>query len=144
MEKEIIKNFSIFLRSNKAESGPPLSTVLGNAGVNTVKFVKDFNEYTQDLPDYFLLIINIIVLYDKTYLFDFKKPTLSFLLRIISFEKEFLIKGSGGFVSEKYNVIKVDDIIYISYFKYGFFDINTLKLILGTINSMNLYVIEAV
>src|SRR5688572_728727 len=99
MEKEIIKNFNIFLCLNKVESGPTLSTILGNFGINTVKFVKDFNDYTADLPDYFLLIVNITIFNDKTYLFDFNEPTLSFLLRVISFEKDFLIKGSGGFIS---------------------------------------------
>src|SRR5215467_13391542 len=121
MEKEIKKNFNIFLRSNKVESGPPLSTILGNFGINTVKFVKDFNDYTIDLPDYFLLIVNISILNDKTYLFNLNEPTLSFLLRFISFEEDFLIKGSGGYISQKYKVIKLDDIILISYIKYGYF-----------------------
>src|SRR5215467_11083241 len=143
MDKEIIKKFKIFLRSNKVESGPPLSTILGNLGVSTVKFVKDFNEYTIDLPDYFLLVINITVFNDKTYIFDFCEPALSFLLRIISFEKDFLEKGSGGYITQQYKVIKIDDIILISYFKYGFFNIDTLKLILGTLNSMDLYVVKA-
>ena len=142
MDKEIIKSFSIFLRSNKVESGPPLSTILGNFGINTVKFVKDFNDYTQDLPDYFLLVVNVNIFNDKTYLFYLNEPSTSFLLRVVSFEKEFLIKGSGGFIAQNYKVIKVSDIILISFFKYGFFTVRTLKLILGTVKSMDLYVIE--
>lgn len=142
MDKEILKMFSLFLRSNKVESGPPLSTILGNFGINTVKFVKDFNDYTKDLPDYFLLVINVTIFNDKTYLFSLNEPTVSFLLRVISTEKDFLIKGSGGYIAQPYKVIKIDDIILISFFKYGFFNINTLKLILGTIQSMDLYVVE--
>ncbi|MGZ8886842.1 MAG: hypothetical protein ACXW1A_01075 [Nitrososphaeraceae archaeon] len=142
MNSEILKNFSIFLRSNKVESGPPLSTILGNFGINTVKFVKDFNDYTKDLPDYFLLIIYVTVYNDKTYSFDFSEPNVSLLLRLMSFEKDFLVKGSGGYRPQNYKVIKIEDIIYISFFKYGCFNNNTLSLILGTINSMNLYVIE--
>ena len=142
MDSEIIKNFSIFLRSNKVESGPPLSTVLGNFGINTVKFVKDFNDYTQDLPDYFLLIINITIYNDKTYSFDFNEPNISLLLRLMSFDKDFLVKGSGGYIPKSFKVIKYTDIIYISFFKYGYFNNNTLSTILGTINSMDLYVIE--
>lgn len=142
MDKEVLKMFSIFLRSNKVESGPPLSTILGNFGINTVKFVKDFNEYTKDLPDYFLLVVTVIIFNDKTYLFALNEPSTSFLLRVISSEKDFLIKGSGGYIAQKYKVIKIDDIILISFFKYGFFNVNTLKLILGTIQSMDLHVIE--
>jgi len=142
MDSEILKNFSIFLRSNKVESGPPLSTILGNFGINTVKFVKDFNDYTKDLPDYFLLIIYVTVYNDKTYSFNFSEPNVSLLLRLMSFEKDFLVKGSGGYRPQTYKVIKLEDIIYISFFKYGYFNNNTLSLILGTINSMDLYVIE--
>lgn len=142
MDREILKIFSIFLRANKVESGPPLSTILGNFGINTVKFVKDFNDYTKDLPDYFLLVINVTIFNDKTYIFSFDEPSVSFLLKVISIEKEFLIKGSGGYITEKYKVIKIDDIILVSFFKYGFFNVTTLKLILGTIQSMDLHVIE--
>lgn len=142
MDKEILKMFSIFLRSNKVESGPPLSTILGNFGINTVKFVKDFNDYTKDLPDYFLLVISVTIFNDKTYIFSLNQPSISFLLRVISSEKDFLIKGSGGYISQKYKVIKTNDIILISFFKYGFFNVTTLKLILGTIQSMDLYVVE--
>jgi len=139
---EIVKTFSIFLRSNKVESGPPLSTILGNLGINTVKFVKDFNEYTVDLPDYFQVVVYITIYNDKTYSFDLTKPTVSLLLRLVTIEKDFLIKGSGGYIPQKYKIIKVDDIILISFFKYGFFNLRTLNIILGTLNSMDLYVVE--
>lgn len=93
MDIEVLKNFSIFLRSNKVESGPPLSTILGNFGINTVKFVKDFNDYTSDLPDYFLLIVNVTIYNDKSYSFSVSEPTVSLLLRLASFEKDFLVRG---------------------------------------------------
>ena len=31
----------LFVRSQMADSGPPLGTVLGNLGINAVKFCKD-------------------------------------------------------------------------------------------------------
>lgn len=31
----------IYVRSNGAETGPPLGTILGNLGVNSAKFCKD-------------------------------------------------------------------------------------------------------
>jgi len=142
MDIEVLKNFSIFLRSNKVESGPPLSTILGNFGINTVKFVKDFNDYTSDLPDYFLLIVNVTIYNDKTYFFSFSEPSLSLLLRLASIEKDFLVAGSGGYISTKYRAVCVDDIILVSFFKFGFFDEYTLKNILAVINSMGLYVVE--
>jgi ribosomal protein L11 len=142
MDIEILKNFTIFLRANKVESGPPLSTILGNFGINTVKFVKDFNDYTSDLPDYFLLVVNVTIYNDKTYSFWLSEPTISLLLRVVSFEKEFLVKGSGGYISNKYRVIHINDIVLISIFKFEVFDEHALKTILGIVNSMGLYVVK--
>jgi len=142
MDIEILKKFTIFLRSNKVESGPPLSTILGNFGINTVKFVKDFNDYTSDLPDYFLLVVNVTIYNDKTYSFWLSEPTISLLLRLVSLEKDFLVKGSGGYISTKYRIIYVDDIIMISIFKFGSFNEHALKIILGIVNSMGLYVVK--
>jgi len=144
MDIEVVKKFSIFLRSNKVESGPPLSTILGNFGINTVKFVNDFNDYTKELPDYFLLVIHVVIYTDKTYSFDIAEPTVALLLRLVCVEKDFLVKGSGGYISNKYKAVCVDDLILISVFKFGFFNECTLKTILAILNSMDLYVVEKI
>jgi large subunit ribosomal protein L11 len=143
MDKEIVKTFSISLRSSKVESGPPLSTILGNFGINTVKFVKDFNEFTKDLPDYFLLVVVINIYNDKSYDFLLKEPSISLLLRLVSFDKDFLVKGSGGYRPFKYKVIFLHDIFLISFFKFGCCNEKTLRLVLGTVQSMNLNVITS-
>jgi len=143
MEKEIIKTFSIFLRSSKVESGPPLSTILGNFGINTVKFVKDFNEFTKELPDYFLLVVIINVYNDKSYNFLLNEPSVSLLLRLLSFEKNFLVKGSGGYRPLKYKVILLNDIYLISFFKFKKCDDQTLRYIVGTIQAMDLNVVSS-
>jgi large subunit ribosomal protein L11 len=143
MDKEIIKTFSITLRSGKVESGPPLSTILGNFGINTVKFVKDFNEFTKDLSDYFLLMVVINVYNDKSYEFLLKEPSMSLLLRLVSFDKDFLVKGSGGYRPFKYKVILLSDIFLISFFKFGYCNDQSLRLIIGTIQAMGLNVITS-
>ena len=39
-----------FLTSHAAEPVPPLGTILGNLGVNTVKFCEEFNIFSKNLP----------------------------------------------------------------------------------------------
>lgn len=41
MFKSKKKNLIIYIYAQTAESGPPLGTILGNLGINTVKFCKD-------------------------------------------------------------------------------------------------------
>lgn len=134
--------FSMKLRANSLESGPPLSTILGNYGVNTIKFCKEFNEFTQDLPNYFLVEVEIIIYVDKTYNFKVNQPTVTLLLKLVSFDSDILIKGSGGYRPQKIRAIKIQDIYLISKFKFGYIDLNTITQIMGTIFSMNLYVIK--
>lgn len=142
MTKDLNRCFSISLRSGKIESGPPLSTILGNFGITTVKFVKEFNEFTNDLPDYFLLEIVIYVYNDRTYSFIVKEPNLSLFLKLASFDKNFLVKGSGGYRPQKYRVIKLNDIITIAFLKFNVCDNRTLKLVFSTAFSLGFYVIK--
>jgi len=66
MSQEIIKVFSLNLRMGQIEAGPPLSTILGNFGINTVKFCKELNEFTNLLPNFFVLEVKIIINSDKS------------------------------------------------------------------------------
>jgi len=71
---------SIILHSQGAEAAPPLGTVLGNLGVNAVKFSKEFNEFTSELPKYFKIRVLITVYENKTVTFKTKMPTTGFIL----------------------------------------------------------------
>ena len=75
----------IFIRSQTAESGPPLGTVLGNLGINATKFCKDFNDFTKDLPSYFLLKVKIVILEDRSFNFFVFLPTTGFILSFLKF-----------------------------------------------------------
>lgn len=60
-DKDIKYIKKCFLMSQKAEAVPPLGTILGNIGVNTIKFCDEFNIYTKDLSNYFLLKVIILI-----------------------------------------------------------------------------------
>lgn len=137
---DIIK-FSMFLRAGKVESGPPLSTILGNFGVNTVNFCKEFNEFTKILPNYFLVEVIIIINNDKTYKFFIKEPSVSFLLKLVSFKYEILDKGSGGYKIKNIKVIRLKDIYLISFFKFNNFKFTNLKIICGIVVSSRYFIV---
>jgi len=71
---------TLYIRANKAQTGPPLGTILGNIGVATVKFVKEFNEFTNTLPDYFLLGVKKIVKKNKSFTFFITMPSIGVIL----------------------------------------------------------------
>jgi|ERR1700761_188488 len=139
-EKSTIK-FSMFLRSKTVDSGPPLSTILGNHGVNTIAFCKEFNEFTKELPNYFLLEVVIIINSDRTYSFSIKEPTAAFLLKLVVKKIEIFKKGSGGLKVDYIKVISLKDIYLISNFKYNSFDNICLKNICSILASSHYFIV---
>lgn len=85
-----------YIRAKSAESGPPLGTTLGNIGVNAIKFCKDFNEFTSELPSYFLLKVEINVFENKSYIFSIFLPSIGYFISIL--KKEEIIKDKNGFI----------------------------------------------
>jgi ribosomal protein L11 len=134
--------FSIYLRMGSVESGPPLSTILGNFGINTVKFVKDLNEFTSELPTYFLLVVNVVINSDKTYIFELSEPSVTQLLRILSKKKQIYILAQGGLKTIDIKVINIKDLYFICYTKFGNFDDSSFRMLYGSICSLDMYIDE--
>lgn len=83
---EVKHRLQLYIQSQKADAAPPLGTVLGNLGVNTVNFCKEFNSYTADLPEYFTVAVHIQVLSNRTYRFTLGRLPLGPLLPLLSKE----------------------------------------------------------
>src|SRR5450432_4062866 len=83
----ILHTVTIFLRAKMAESGPPLGTILGNLGINTIKFCNEFNDFTKDLPSYFLLKVKILILEDKSVSFTVNLPSIGKLIGLLKFDR---------------------------------------------------------
>jgi len=132
--------FSIYLRMGSVESGPPLSTILGNFGINTIKFVKDLNEFTSDLPTYFLLVVNVAINSDRTYKFDINEPSVTQFLRILSYKKQIFVLSQGGFKTIDIKVINIKDLYFISKVKFNNYNDSSLRMLYGSISSLDMYI----
>jgi large subunit ribosomal protein L11 len=131
MKDDII--LTIYIRAGQAESGPPLGTVLGNIGVQTVKFCKEFNDFTKDLPSYFLLKVKIIVNENKNFTFSVKEPSLGFIISLL--KKEEKIKKMDGSEYSFYFIL-LEDLIKLAKFKFPNIDLQrSIKIIKGSLYS---------
>ena len=140
-EKQNSINFSMFLRTKNVDSGPPLSTILGNFGVNTIAFCKEFNEFTKELPNYFLLEVSININGDRTYNFNLKEPTAAFLLKLVVKKTEIFKKGSGGLKMDYIKIIKLLDIYLICLFKFNSFENSCLKNVCSILSSSHYFIV---
>jgi len=135
---EVSHTIEIFLRSHMAESGPPLGTVLGNIGVNAIKFCKEFNDFTLELPSYFFLKVKILVFIDKNYSFSIFLPSLGFFLSILKFERV-VVKYGRNFTE---NCISTKSVVQLAKLKFPYLNLKiSVPIICGTVRSANLIIV---
>lgn len=121
--KVILVKLKIYLNAGEAKATPPLGPLLGQYGVNTVQFCKEFNSYTEGFLSFFTnggeddnikpfeLIVDIFIYDDRKFSFEVGKPSISFLLRILSNVDKGNPKGSRYFISRS-------DLVKVALFKY--------------------------
>jgi ribosomal protein L11 len=90
---EIKNKLNIYILAQQADAGPPLGTILGNLGVNSTNFCKEFNSYTQDLPNFLTLSVTIHVFNNKSYKFFINELPLGKLVSLFKTEKITEIQG---------------------------------------------------
>jgi len=125
--------------SNKAVPTPPLGTILGNLGVNTINFCDEFNNYTKNLPNYFLVQVKISIFENKSFKFLTKKSPTGFLINLLKFEKKIKIVYFDRLHEKIIFCINSEDVIKLALFKFPKLNLNkAILIILGTIRSMDI------
>jgi large subunit ribosomal protein L11 len=128
--------------SNKAEPVPPLGTILGNIGVNTIKFCDEFNIFTKNLPVYFLLKVTIYIFENRTFKFSMKAPSTGFLLNLLKFDKKVKVKVHDRIHEKTISCISMQDVLKIALFKFKNLDLEkSVPVVWGSVKSFNLIVV---
>jgi large subunit ribosomal protein L11 len=135
--KDNIK-LTLYIKAGQAESGPPLGTILGNIGVQTVKFCKDFNDFTKELPIYFLLKVKILIAENKSFIFNIELPSIGFIISLL--KKEEKVKKKDGTIFFFY-YINFEDLIKLAKFKFPHFDLKrSISIIKGNLHSSKIQI----
>lgn len=80
MAKKVIKMVKLQVPAGKATPAPPVGPALGQAGVNIMAFVKDFNERTAAQVG-LIIPVEITVFEDRSFTFITKTPPAAVLLK---------------------------------------------------------------
>jgi large subunit ribosomal protein L11 len=107
-----------FLLAGQAEPAPPLGTILGNLGVNTLKFCEEFNNITSKLPSYFFVKVIIYIYENRSFSFKINIPSLGYFLNLLKFEKKIKVKYFDRYHDKNIMCIKLKDLIQIAIFKF--------------------------
>lgn len=142
LDKDVKYIKKCYLMSQKAEAVPPLGTILGNIGVNTIKFCEEFNNFTKDLPNYFPLKVVIYIYENKTFKFSINKPSSTHLMNLLKFDKKIKVYIKNSLQDKILYCIRLKDLIQIAFFKFPKLNIEkSMPLILGTARSAGLYIV---
>ena len=80
MPKKVVKMVKLQVPAGKATPAPPVGPALGQAGVNIMGFVKEFNERTAQQAG-LIIPVEITVFEDRSFTFVCKTPPAAVLLK---------------------------------------------------------------
>ena len=140
MPKKVIKMVKLQVPAGKATPAPPVGPALGQAGINIMAFVKDFNARTEKQAG-LIIPVEITVFEDRSFTFITKTPPAAVLLK----KAAGIDKASGEPNKNKVATIKRDKVKEIAETKMK--DLNAadveaaMRMVEGTARSMG-FVVE--
>lgn len=141
MAKKISKVVKLQVAAGKATPAPPVGPALGQAGVNIMAFVKDFNDRTAKQVG-LIIPVEITVFEDRSFTFICKTPPAAVLLK----KAAGLEKASGEPNKNKVGKVTKAQVKEIAETKMPDLNANTveaaMRLIEGTARSMGIEVID--
>lgn len=141
MAKKISKVVKLQVAAGKATPAPPVGPALGQAGVNIMAFVKDFNDRTAKQVG-LIIPVEITVFEDRSFTFICKTPPAAVLLK----KAAGLEKASGEPNKNKVGKVTKAQVKEIVETKMPDLNANTveaaMRLIEGTARSMGIEVVD--
>ena len=139
MAKKVVKMVKLQVPAGKATPAPPVGPALGQAGVNIMAFVKDFNQRTAKQAG-LIIPVEITVFEDRSFTFITKTPPAAVLLK----KAAGIESGSGEPNKKKVATISRDKVREIAESKMQ--DLNAAsveaatRMVEGTARSMGIVV----
>ena len=141
MAKKVSKVVKLQCEAGKASPAPPIGPALGQAGVNIMGFVKEFNERAAQQAG--LIIPVVITVYeDRSFTFITKTPPAAVLLK----KAAGIPKGSGVPNRDKVAKVGRDKVREIAELKMPDLNANTveqaMRMVEGTARSMGIEIVD--
>ncbi|WP_298704391.1 50S ribosomal protein L11 [uncultured Veillonella sp.] len=141
MAKKVTKIVKLQCEAGKASPAPPIGPALGQAGVNIMAFVKEFNERTAQQAGLTIPVV-ITVFEDRSFTFVTKTPPAAVLL----LKAAGISKGSGVPNRDKVAKVSRDKVREIAELKMPDLNANTveqgMRMVEGTARSMGIVIVD--
>lgn len=136
-KKKIKKVLKLNLPAGSATPAPPVGPILGQAGINMMDFIKQYNDRTQDKRGQ-IIPAELTIYQDSSFTFVLKLPPVSALIKQVLKLKS----GSGKAGTEMVGKLTSDQVREIAEKKLP--DLNTndieaaMKIVAGSARSMGI------
>ena len=141
MAEKVTKIVKLQCEAGKASPAPPIGPALGQAGVNIMAFVKEFNERTAQQAGLTIPVV-ITVFEDRSFTFVTKTPPAAVLL----LKAAGIPKGSGVPNRDKVAKVSRDKVREIAELKMPDLNANTveqgMRMVEGTARSMGIVIVD--
>ena len=141
MAKKVARMVKLQCEAGKATPAPPIGPALGQAGVNIMAFVKEFNQRTAKQAGY-IIPVEITVYDDRSFTFITKTPPAAVLLK----KAAGLDKASGEPNKKKVAKLGRDKVREIAETKMPDLNANdveaAMKMVEGTARSMGIDIVD--
>ena len=141
MAKKVARMVKLQCEAGKATPAPPIGPALGQAGVNIMAFVKEFNERTAKQAGY-IIPVEITVYDDRSFTFITKTPPAAVLLK----KAAGLDKASGEPNKKKVAKLGRDKVREIAETKMPDLNANdveaAMKMVEGTARSLGIDIVD--
>ncbi|MFO1154922.1 MAG: 50S ribosomal protein L11 [Rhodospirillales bacterium] len=142
MAKKITGYIKLQVPAGKANPSPPIGPALGQAGLNIMMFVKEFNAQTQKLEEGMPVPVVITAYADRSFTFVMKTPPTTYLLR----KAAGVDKGAADVSREVKGRVTTAQVKQIAEQKMG--DLNAkdlegaMRMVVGSARSMGIEVVD--
>lgn len=139
MAKKVVNVLKLNLPAGAANPAPPVGPILGQAGINMMDFLKQYNDKTADKRGQ-VIPAEITIYEDRSFTFVLKLPPVAAMIKQLLKLK----KGSATTGREKVGTLTMDQVTAIAQEKLP--DLNTksldgaIKQVMGTARSMGVEV----
>lgn len=142
MAKKITGYIKLQVPAGQANPSPPIGPALGQAGLNIMMFVKDFNAQTQKLEPGMPVPVVITAFADRSFTWTMKTPPTSYLLK----KAAGAAKGSANLSKQTVGKVTKEQVRQIAETKMV--DLNAkdldgaMRMVIGSARSMGIEVVD--
>jgi large subunit ribosomal protein L11 len=133
-DSQVLRYVRFIVPAQAATISPPIGPILGQFGINIMDFCKQFNERSKYIEVDTLVIVNLTLFKNKSFIFNIKTPPFSFLVNEESYELDEISVPSFIDLSSVFKILKIKK------YDIPLSDVSIMRSFIGTLRSMHVQI----